>query len=86
MDNRKSNNGKKRKCEDIEFNADRTEKFTFVPSRSGKPVCLIFGFCVSVMKKFNLERHFTTTHSDINAQYLISSELRKDFKLKKKVL
>jgi len=55
----------------------------FVPSRSGKLVCLICGFCVSVTKKYNLERHYTTTHSDINAQYPVGSELRKDFIAKK---
>ena len=53
VDNVESNNANKRKCEDIachEFNADWMEKFMFVPSRSGKPVCLICGFCVSVTK------------------------------------
>ena len=80
VDNVESNNANKQKCEDIdcrEFSADWLEKFMFVPNRSGKPVCLICGFCVSVTKKYNLERHYTTTHSDINAQYPIGSELRK---------
>ena len=87
VDNLKSNNEKKRKYEDVagrEFNADWTNEFMFVPSRGGKPVCLICGFCVSVTKTFNLERHFTTTHPDINTQYPISSELRKDFIAKKR--
>ena len=42
----------------------------FVPSLSGKPVCLICGFCVSVTKKYNLERHYTTTHSDTTRPHI----------------
>ena len=31
-----------------------------------KSVCLICGFCVSVVKKYNLEYHYTSNHADID--------------------
>ena len=55
----------------------------FVPGHNDKPICLICGFCASVMKKYNLEQHYITTHSDIIAQYPAGSELRKNFIVKK---
>ena len=44
-----------------------------------KPVCLISGFCVSVVKKYNLERHYTSNHADLDVKYPAGTELCREF-------
>ena len=48
-----------------------------------KPVCLICGFCVSVVKKYNLERHYISNHADLDVKYPAGSELRREFVVRK---
>ncbi|KII71567.1 Zinc finger MYM-type protein 6 [Thelohanellus kitauei] len=64
----------KRKGEDFfcgEFKSDLTDKFMFALNSYGKPVCLIFGFCVSHAKRYHLARDLTKKHSEVNVKYPI---------------
>ena len=36
----------------------------FIVGDGKKPVYLISGFCVTVVKKYNFERHCTSNHAD----------------------
>ena len=45
------------------------EQYMFHSGSNGKMVCLICGFCVSVEKKYNMQRHFTATHPDYDKKY-----------------
>jgi hypothetical protein len=74
--------GKSRYEDDIalgKFNIEREHQFLFVKGIDSKPVCLICNACITVPKKFNLERHFNQMHPDFNTKYPINSELRADF-------
>lgn len=71
-----SKDSKKRKVDDRDFQEEWKEKYLFVSGPSGKPVCLMCGFSVSVVKKYNVERHYTSNHADIAEQYPIGSDLR----------
>ena len=73
---------KKRKSEENscrEFNDEWKEKYMFILGQSGKPVCLICGFSASVLKKYNLERHFNTSHAELDNKYPLDSDLRREF-------
>ncbi|XP_062977902.1 uncharacterized protein LOC134395670 [Elgaria multicarinata webbii] len=48
------------------FNENWTADYFFVEVR-GKPVCLVCGKALSVMKKVNLERHYNTMHGQYEA-------------------
>ena len=48
-----------------------------------KTVCLICGFCVSVVKKYNLEPHCVSNHADLDIKYPAATELRREFFVKK---
>ena len=54
------------------------EQYMFLSGSNSKTVSLICGFCVSVVKKYNM-RHFTATHPDCNKKYPKDSELRQVF-------
>jgi len=84
-----SKNKNKRKFEENtnlecrEYNEEWKEKYMFILGHTGKPVCLICGFSASVLKKYNLERHFNSGHADLVNKYPMDSDLRRDFIAKK---
>ena len=79
---------RKRKGDDVvecrEFNSEWEDKYMFILGKGGKPVCLVCGFSVSVLKKYNLERNYNTNHAGLDTRYHIGSDLRKDFITRKK--
>jgi hypothetical protein len=58
------------------FNSEWEEQYCFIEYR-GKPVCLLCNGSVSVPKKSNVERHFLTNHKNLNNEFPVKSELRK---------
>uniref|UniRef100_A0A9J7YT13 SPIN-DOC-like zinc-finger domain-containing protein n=1 Tax=Cyprinus carpio carpio TaxID=630221 RepID=A0A9J7YT13_CYPCA len=60
--------GKKRKvdAECRAFQEKWTNDYFFVEVK-GKPVCLVCGDALAVMKKANLERHYSSKHAKLNA-------------------
>jgi hypothetical protein len=65
--------GKRRYEDDIafsKFNIEWDHQFLFVKGIDSKPVCLICNACITVPKKFNLERHFNQMHPDFSTKYL----------------
>lgn len=67
-----------------EFNDDWKERYMFILGRNGKPICIICGFCASVVKKYNLERHYNSTHADLTSKYPLCSDIRREFIEKKR--
>ncbi|GBL79227.1 hypothetical protein AVEN_92453-1 [Araneus ventricosus] len=66
--------GKKKKKkrteeENREFNQDWTETFAFICKTDGLPTCLICHEKLAHNKKSNLERHFTTKHTQFAGKY-----------------
>ncbi len=59
--------GKKRKI-DAECRAfqEKCTNDNFLVEVKGKPVCLICGDALAVMKKANLERHYSSKHGKLN--------------------
>lgn len=51
----------------------------FKSEGSKKAVCLVCGFCSTDCRKFNLERHYTTNHADLNVNYPRGSSIRRDY-------
>lgn len=49
---------------------------------AGKPVCLLCGESVAVMKEFNLRRHHETKHADKNKDMDMEQRLQKVEELK----
>lgn len=68
-----------------EFNDDWKDRYMFVLGRSGKPTCLVCGFCVSVLKKYNMERHYNSTHPDLTNKYPLGSDIRREFIERKEI-
>ncbi|GBN63914.1 hypothetical protein AVEN_135852-1, partial [Araneus ventricosus] len=62
---------KKRRTEEEnrEFNQDWTESFAFICNTDGLSTCLIFHEKLAHNKKSNLERHFTTKHTQFAGKY-----------------
>ncbi|GBL81370.1 General transcription factor II-I repeat domain-containing protein 2A [Araneus ventricosus] len=62
---------KKRRTEEEnrEFNQDWTESFAFICNTDGLPTCLIYHEKLAHNKKTNLERHFTTKHTQFAGKY-----------------
>ncbi|GBL75930.1 hypothetical protein AVEN_56174-1 [Araneus ventricosus] len=62
---------KKRRTEEEnrEFNQDWMESFAFICNRDGLPTCLICHEKLAHNKKSNLERHFTTKHTQFAGKY-----------------
>ncbi|GBL85580.1 hypothetical protein AVEN_34727-1 [Araneus ventricosus] len=62
---------KKRRTEEEnrEFNQDWTELFAFICNTDGLPTCLICHEKFAHNKKSNLERHFTTKHTQFAGKY-----------------
>ncbi|GBO37043.1 hypothetical protein AVEN_244864-1 [Araneus ventricosus] len=52
-----------------EFNQDWTESFAFICNTDGLPTCLICHEKLAHNKKSNLERHFTTKHTQFAGKY-----------------
>lgn len=50
---------------------------------AGKPVCLLCGESVAVMKEYNLRRHFQTKHADKNKNMDMEQRLQKVEELKR---
>ncbi|GBM68750.1 hypothetical protein AVEN_38906-1 [Araneus ventricosus] len=63
---------KKRRTEEEnrEFNQDWTESFAFICNTDGLPTCLICHERLAHNKKSNLERHFTTKHTQFVGKYI----------------
>jgi hypothetical protein len=66
---------KKRKV-DVEnrlFKSEWTEKYLFtLPSAtSSKPVCLVCNEAISMMKEYNVKRHYNSNHGSFAASFLI---------------
>ncbi|GBO01047.1 hypothetical protein AVEN_208070-1 [Araneus ventricosus] len=62
--------GKKKKTEENrEFNQDYTESFAFICNTDDLPTCLICHEKLAHNKKSNLERHFTTKHTQFAGKY-----------------
>ncbi|GBM14162.1 hypothetical protein AVEN_56674-1, partial [Araneus ventricosus] len=62
--------GKKRtEEENREFKQDWTESFAFICNTDGLPICLICHEKLAHNKKSNLERHFTTKHTQFSGNY-----------------
>ncbi|GBO13690.1 General transcription factor II-I repeat domain-containing protein 2A [Araneus ventricosus] len=62
---------KKRRTEEEnrEFNQDWTESFAFICNTDGLPTCLICHEKLAHNKKSNLERHFTTKHTQFAGKF-----------------
>ncbi|GBN01423.1 hypothetical protein AVEN_3174-1 [Araneus ventricosus] len=61
--------GKRRTEENREFNQDWTESFAFICNADGLPTCRICHEKLAHNKKSNLERHFTTKHTQFAGKY-----------------
>ncbi|GBN70017.1 hypothetical protein AVEN_133247-1 [Araneus ventricosus] len=86
---------KKRRTEEEnrEFNQDWTESFAFICNTDGLPTCLICHEKLAHNKKSNLERHFTTKHTQFaDGEYVkdcfirASEELFRDFEDKAEIM
>ncbi|GBN95258.1 hypothetical protein AVEN_119501-1 [Araneus ventricosus] len=80
---------KKRRTEEEnrEFNQDWTESFAFICNTDGLPTCLICHEKLAHNKKSNLERHFTTKHTQFAGKYPTGDAQKKAVEeLKKKVI
>ena len=66
-----------------EFKSEWMEKYMFSVSDGKKPVCLICRFCVSVLKKYNSEHHYTSNHANLDVKYPAGTELRREFVVRK---
>lgn len=60
--------GKKRKVdtEGRQFQEKWTEEFFFI-LKNGKPICLLCNESISVMKEFNIKRHYSTKHATLHS-------------------
>src|SRR5271163_3834820 len=61
------------------FKDEWKEAYLFSIGEEGKPICLVCGFCVSVTKKSNISRHYSTKHCSLDVTYPVESELRRDY-------
>ncbi|XP_076387293.1 general transcription factor II-I repeat domain-containing protein 2A-like [Megachile rotundata] len=70
---------KKRRTEEEhrEFNRDWTNSFAFICNSDGLPNCLICHEKLAHNKKSNLERHFTTKHTQFASKYPAGEERKK---------
>ena len=50
---------------------------------AGKPVCLLCGESVAVLKEYNLRRHYETKHADKNKNMDMEQRLQKAEELKR---
>ncbi|XP_056642617.1 general transcription factor II-I repeat domain-containing protein 2-like [Diorhabda sublineata] len=68
--------GKKRKVDTDgrHFQEKWTEEFFFI-LHNGKPICLLCNESISVMKEFNIKRHYSTKHA---TQHSLTGQLRTD--------
>nr|XP_012146258.1 PREDICTED: general transcription factor II-I repeat domain-containing protein 2-like [Megachile rotundata] len=60
-----------------EFNRDWTNSFAFICNSDGLPNCLICHEKLAHNKKSNLERHFTTKHTQFASKYPAGEERKK---------
>lgn len=69
--------GKKRKVdtECRQFQEKWTDEYYFFSMHNGKPVCLLCNESISVLKEFNIKRHYSTKHI---TQHTLTGQLRKD--------
>ncbi len=59
--------GKKRKVEaECRAFQEKWKNYYFFVEVKGKPVCLVCGDALAVMKKANLERHYSSKHDKLN--------------------
>uniref|UniRef100_A0A671WXQ4 DUF4371 domain-containing protein n=1 Tax=Sparus aurata TaxID=8175 RepID=A0A671WXQ4_SPAAU len=72
---------KKRKIdsENRQFQSEWTDKYLFIlPAvTSTKPVCLLCNECMSVMKEYNLKRHYKSNHGSFSARFPEGSDERR---------
>ena len=72
---------KKRKVdgENRQFNSEWTEKYLFtLPSAaSSKPMCLLCNEAISVIKEYNVKRHYHSNHGSFASTYPAGSEERR---------
>lgn len=75
---------KKRKVdsENRQFKKEWTDKYMYIETPEGKPLCLLCNTVNAVAKDYNLKRHFTTTHGKFDENYPLGSDIRKE-KIKK---
>ncbi|GFW61493.1 transposable element Tcb2 transposase [Trichonephila clavipes] len=59
------------------FHRDWTESFAFICNSDGLPTCLICDEKLAHNKKSNLERHFTTKHTQSSSKYSAGEERKK---------
>ncbi|GBL92658.1 hypothetical protein AVEN_119060-1 [Araneus ventricosus] len=78
--------GRKKRTEEEnrEFNQDWTEWFAFICNTDGLPTCLICHEKLAHNKKSNLERHFTTKHTQFAGKYPPGVARKKPLKSSKK--
>lgn len=50
--------GKKRRCKNLQFNSDWTEKYKYIETAKDEPMCLLCNQYTSAAKDYNLQRHF----------------------------
>ena len=60
---------KKVDFENRQFNKDWTEKYAYIETPEGKPLCLLCTKVNAVSKEYNLRRHFKTTHEKFDEEY-----------------
>ncbi|GBM56893.1 hypothetical protein AVEN_227387-1 [Araneus ventricosus] len=79
---------KKRRTEEEnrEFNQDWTESFAFTCNTDGLPTCLFCHEKLAHNKKSNLERHFTTKHTQFAVKYPTDDAREKAVHIKKLLL
>ncbi|GFV89535.1 SCAN domain-containing protein 3 [Trichonephila clavipes] len=68
---------KKRTEEHREFYRDWTESFAFIRNSDGLTTCLICHENLAHYKKSNLERYFTTKHTQFTSKYAAGEERKK---------
>ena len=81
MSKRKAGSDSKR-----QFNEVWENKFLFIASPSGKPMCIVCESTLSDYRRYDLSRHYKKHQAEIEEKQKLvpGSELRKDYVVKKK--
>jgi len=66
-------------CTLREFRNEWKKQYLFSMGDGGKPICLVCGTCVAVVKKYNLSRHYNTNHSSLDVTHPVGSDLRHEY-------
>uniref|UniRef100_A0A3Q3B518 HAT C-terminal dimerisation domain-containing protein n=1 Tax=Kryptolebias marmoratus TaxID=37003 RepID=A0A3Q3B518_KRYMA len=69
---------KKRKVdlENRKFNSEWTDKYVFIETTEGRPMCLLCNECCAIGKDYNLRRHFLTKHCGFDQTFPPGSDVR----------